>query len=104
MTQGGKQAFGFSMAVSADGRLAIGAPYGGGVRIVSWKDAAEERELATADGLFGWSVAFSGNKLYVGQPDAAPYGKVAVAARNDEAAPQLLQPSKGADFGVSLAG
>ncbi|MEV0998196.1 FG-GAP-like repeat-containing protein [Nonomuraea sp. NPDC050202] len=104
VTQGGKQAFGFSMAVSADGRLAIGAPYGGGVRVVSWKDAAEVRELATADGLFGWSVAFSGNKLYVGQPDAAPYGKVAVAARNDEAAPQPVQPPKGADFGVSLAG
>ncbi|MEV4803500.1 hypothetical protein AB0K18_26140 [Nonomuraea sp. NPDC049421] len=101
--QGGKEAFGFSMAASADGRLAIGAPYGGGVRVVSWKDAEEDRRLADADGLFGWAVAFSGNRLYVGQPDAPPYGRVAVAGRNAETF-QPLQPAKGADFGVSLAG
>ncbi|MBE1587766.1 hypothetical protein ACFPOI_40315 [Nonomuraea angiospora] len=103
VTQGGKQAFGFSMAASADGRLAIGAPYGGGVRVVSWKNAAEDRQLATGDGLSGWSVAFSGNKLFVGQPDARPYGRVAVAGRNAETL-QPIQPSKGADFGVSLSG
>ncbi|MBF8190731.1 FG-GAP repeat protein [Nonomuraea sp. K274] len=101
--QPGGQAFGFSMAASADGRLAIGAPYGGGVRVISWKDAAEDRTLATADGLFGWSVAFSGNKLFVGQPDARPYGRVAVAGRNAESL-QPVQPPKGADFGVSVAG
>ncbi|MET8864176.1 FG-GAP-like repeat-containing protein [Nonomuraea sp. NPDC004580] len=101
--QGGKEAFGFSMAASADGRLAIGAPSGGGVRVVSWKDAEEDRRLEDADGLFGWSVAFSGNRLYVGQPDALPYGRVAVAGRNAETF-QPLQPAKGADFGVSLAG
>ncbi|AQZ68668.1 integrin-like protein [[Actinomadura] parvosata subsp. kistnae] len=104
VTQGGKQAFGFSMAVSADGRLAIGAPYGGGVRVISWKNAAEDRELPTADGLFGWSVTFSGNKLYVGQPDAAPSGKVTVTARNDETPPQPLQPPAGIDFGTALSG
>ncbi|MFC5830555.1 hypothetical protein [Nonomuraea insulae] len=103
VTQAGKQAFGFSMAASADGRLAIGAPYGGGVRVVSWKDAAEDRRLAAQDGLLGWSVAFSGNKLYVGQPDARPFGKVAVAGRNAETL-QPLQPSKGADFGISVSG
>ncbi|MEV0380613.1 hypothetical protein [Nonomuraea sp. NPDC050643] len=103
VTQQGKQAFGFSMAASADGRLAIGAPYGGGVRVVSWKNAAEDRKLADADGLFGWSVAFSGNKLFVGQPDAQPYGRVAVAGRNAETL-QTLQPPKGADFGISLSG
>ncbi|MEV4175577.1 hypothetical protein [Nonomuraea sp. NPDC049709] len=103
VTQAGKQAFGFSMATSADGRLAIGAPYGGGVRVVSWKDASEDRRLATKDGLFGWAVAFSGNKLYVGQPDAAPSGKVAVAGRNAETL-EPLQPPKGADFGVSVSG
>ncbi|WP_431916575.1 hypothetical protein [Nonomuraea jabiensis] len=103
VTQGGKQAFGFSMAASADGRLAVGAPYGGGVRVVSWKNAAEDRQLATTDGLFGWSVAFSGNKLFVGQPDAQPYGKVAVAGRNAETL-QPIQPPKGADFGVSISG
>ncbi|TMR16118.1 hypothetical protein ETD86_25985 [Nonomuraea turkmeniaca] len=103
VAQDGKQAFGFSMAASADGRLAIGAPYGGGVRIVSWKNASEDRKLQTADGLFGWSVAFSGNKLFVGQPDAQPYGKVAVAGRNAESL-QPLQPPKGADFGVSVSG
>ncbi|WP_327588699.1 FG-GAP repeat protein [Nonomuraea sp. NBC_00507] len=103
VTQGGRQAFGFSLAASADGRLAIGAPYGGGVRVVSWKSASEDRKLPTGDGLFGWSVAFSGNKLFVGQPDAQPYGKVAVAGRNAESL-QPLQPPKGADFGVSVAG
>ncbi|SEG99158.1 FG-GAP repeat-containing protein [Nonomuraea solani] len=103
VTQQGKQAFGFSMAASADGRLAIGAPYGGGVRVVSWKDAAEDRKLGTADGLFGWSVAFSGNKLFVGQPDARPYGKVGVTGRNAETL-QPLQPPKGADFGVAVSG
>jgi hypothetical protein len=103
VTQGGRQAFGFSLAASVDGRLAIGAPYGGGVRIVSWKSTAEERKLPTGDGLFGWSVAFSGNKLFVGQPDAQPYGKLAVAGRNAESL-EPLQPQKGADFGVSVAG
>ncbi|MEV0614903.1 hypothetical protein AB0I81_16370 [Nonomuraea sp. NPDC050404] len=103
VTQAAKQAFGFSMAASSDGRLAIGAPYGNGVRIVSWKNAAEDRTLTAKDGLFGWSVAFSGNKLFVGQPDAPPYGKVSVAARNDDAL-QPLQPPKGADFGSSVSG
>ncbi|MEV0312394.1 hypothetical protein [Nonomuraea fuscirosea] len=103
VTQGGKQAFGFSMATSTDGRLAIGAPYGGGVRVVSWKDVAEDRKLTTGDGLFGWSVTFSGNRLYVGQPDGGPFGKVAVAGRNAEKL-QPLQPPEGADFGVSVSG
>jgi hypothetical protein len=103
VTQAGKQAFGFSMAASADGRLAIGAPYGGGVRVVSWKSASDDRKLPTTDGLFGWSVAFSGNKLFIGQPDAQPYGKVSVSARNSDAL-EPLQPRKGADFGVSIAG
>ncbi|MFB9621925.1 hypothetical protein [Nonomuraea helvata] len=103
VTQEGKQAFGFSMAASADGRLAIGAPYGGGVRVVSWKNAAEDRRLPAGDGLFGWSVAFSGNKLFVGQPDAQPYGKVSVAGRNADTL-QPIQPAKGADFGASLSG
>ncbi|MEV1172444.1 hypothetical protein AB0J09_28915, partial [Nonomuraea sp. NPDC049784] len=103
VTQGGKQAFGFSMAASADGRLAIGAPYGGGVRVISWKNAAEDRRLPAGDGLFGWSVAFSGNKLFVGQPDAQPYGRVSVAGRNADAL-QPIQPAKGADFGASVSG
>ncbi|GAA3112324.1 hypothetical protein [Nonomuraea salmonea] len=76
---------------------------GGGVRVVSWKDAEEDRRLEDADGLFGSAVAFSGNRLYVGQPDARPYGRVAVAGRNAETL-QPLQPAKGADFGISLAG
>ncbi|MFI7618172.1 hypothetical protein ACIBP6_43830 [Nonomuraea terrae] len=100
--QAGKQAFGFSMAASADGRLAIGAPYGGGVRIISWKDASEDRRLPDGGGLFGWSVAFSGNKLFVGRPDAEPYGKVAVAGRNAETL-QPFGPAQGADFGTSVS-
>lgn len=103
VTQGGKQAFGFSLAASADGRLAIGAPYGGGVRIVSWKSGAEDRKLPDGEGLFGWSVAFSGNKLFVGQPDAQPYGKVTVAGRNAESL-EPFQPPQGADFGVAVSG
>ncbi|GAA3153662.1 FG-GAP repeat protein [Nonomuraea roseoviolacea] len=101
--QGGKQAFGFSLAASADGRLAVGAPYGGGVRVVSFRSPADERVLPAADGLAGYALAFSGNKLYVGRPDAAPYGKVAVAGRNAEE-PQDVQPANGSDFGMSLGG
>jgi hypothetical protein len=101
--QGGKQAFGFSMAASADGRLAIGAPYGGGVHVTSWKNPADDTKLTTTEGLFGWSVAFSGNKLLVGQPDGQPYGKVELSAKNADK-PQPLQPPKGADFGVSVTG
>lgn len=103
VAQEGGQAFGFSLAASADGRLAIGAPYGGGVRVISWKNEAEDRRLEDAGGLFGWSVAFSGNRLYVGQPDARPYGRVAVAGRNAETF-DPLQPQQGADFGAGLAG
>nr|WP_152992642.1 FG-GAP repeat protein [Nonomuraea pusilla] len=99
----GGRAFGFSLAASADGRLAIGAPYGGGVRVVSWADPGEERRLPGGDGLFGWSVAFSGNKLYVGQPDARPYGRVVVAARNAQD-PVPVQPPAGVDFGAAVAG
>ncbi|MGW2160569.1 FG-GAP-like repeat-containing protein [Nonomuraea sp. NPDC001699] len=101
--QGGKQAFGFSMAASSDGRLAVGAPYGGGVQVFSWRNPADDRKLPGAEGLFGWSVTFSGNKLFVGQPDGPPYGKVAVAPRNADDL-QSLQPPKGTDFGTSLAG
>ncbi|WP_113701978.1 FG-GAP and VCBS repeat-containing protein [Nonomuraea lactucae] len=101
--QGGKQAFGFSLAASPDGRLAIGAPYGGGVRLVSFRDSGEDRTLPSQGDLFGYAVAFSGNKIYVGRPDAAPYGQVAVAGRNaDDLRP--VQPPKGADFGMSLSG
>ncbi|MEV0591724.1 hypothetical protein [Nonomuraea cavernae] len=101
--QGGKQAFGFSLAAAPDGRLAIGAPYGGEVRVISLKDSGEDRRIASTGELFGYSLAFSGNKIYIGQPDAAPYGKVLVAGRNAEE-PQPLQPAKGADFGMSLGG
>ncbi|MFG2076560.1 FG-GAP-like repeat-containing protein [Nonomuraea maritima] len=98
--QAGGQAFGFSLAAAPDGRLAIGAPYGGGVRIVSWKDTSEDRRLADADGLFGWSLAFSGNKLFIGRPDAAPYGQVAVAGRNAETF-RPFTPKTGIDFGTT---
>ncbi|MFG1947837.1 FG-GAP repeat protein [Nonomuraea sp. NPDC048826] len=99
--QEGKEAFGFSLAASADGRLAIGAPYGGGVRVVTAKDGKDDRRMPPAAGLFGYSLVFGGNKLFVGQPDAVPYGKVMVAARNSDGL-RPVQPPKGADFGVSL--
>ncbi len=82
--QSGTEAFGFSLAASADGRLAIGAPYGGSVRIVTARDGKDVRRFAPAVGLFGYALAFSGNKLVMGQPDALPYGKVSVAARNSD--------------------
>jgi hypothetical protein len=95
--------FGFSMAASPDGKLAVGSPFGGGVMVLSLRDGAEERRFATKDGLFGWSVTYSGNKLFMGQPDAGPSGKVSVAARNsDDLRP--FQPPAGADFGTALAG
>ncbi|MGN9784625.1 hypothetical protein ACTMTF_24540 [Nonomuraea sp. ZG12] len=101
--QPGQEAFGFSLAASADGRLAIGAPYGGSVRIITAADGKDSRRFAPADGLFGHALAFSGNKLFVGQPDGLPYGKVSVAARNSDGL-EAVQPTKGVDFGVSLAG
>lgn len=99
--QEGGEAFGFSLAASADGRLAIGAPFGGGVRVVTAADGKDDRRLPPAEGLFGWSVAFSGNKLFVGQPDAEPHGSVTVVARNSDAL-RPVRPQEGADFGVSL--
>lgn len=102
MVKQNQQAFGFSLAVAADGRVAIGSPYAGGVRVVSLRDQAENRQLS-GEGLFGWSVAFSANRLYVGQPDTARGGRVAVAGRNSDDV-QELAPAKGADFGASLTG
>jgi len=101
--EAGEQAFGFSLAASADGRLAIGAPFGGGVRIVSAADGADDRRFPPAAGLFGYGLAFSGNKLVIGQPDGPPYGTVTIAARNSDSL-QPVRPAKGADFGVSVAG
>ncbi|MER6946434.1 hypothetical protein ABT294_20610 [Nonomuraea sp. NPDC000554] len=98
-----KEAFGFSLATSSDGRLAIGSPYGGGVRVVSLRNPDDDRKLPSGEGLFGWSVAFGGNRLYVGQPDAPPYGRVSSAGRNaGDLRP--LAPPQGADFGAALAG
>jgi hypothetical protein len=99
--QGGKQAFGFALAASTDGRLAIGAPYGGGVRLISFGDGADDRPVEPVDGLFGHALAFAGNRLFVGLPDAEPYGKVAIVGRNSDDM-RLLQSPKGADFGMSL--
>ncbi|MBN6051181.1 FG-GAP repeat protein, partial [Nonomuraea sp. RK-328] len=101
--KGGKQAFGFSLAVSADGRVAVGAPYGGGSYLLSFKDAGQEATIGGTSDLGGYAVAFSGNRLYVGRPDAAPYGQVEVAGRNAEDT-QQVRPAKGADFGMSLGG
>ncbi|WP_327089305.1 FG-GAP repeat protein [Nonomuraea sp. NBC_01738] len=101
--QGSGEGFGFSMAASTDGRLAIGAPYGVGVRVVSFTDPAENRVLTTKDGYFGASVVFSGNRLYVGQPDGGRGGRVASAGRNSDSL-QTVEPPKGADFGAAVSG
>ncbi|MFE3448361.1 hypothetical protein ACFXJ8_05435 [Nonomuraea sp. NPDC059194] len=103
----GEGNFGFSLAASKDGRLAVGAPYAGGkgaVRILSGSDSAAERLLVPAQGgRFGWSVAFAGNRVVAGAPDAPPYGAAGVAGRNEDSV-QELRPPKGAEFGASASG
>ncbi|MEU7899087.1 hypothetical protein AB0B45_40310 [Nonomuraea sp. NPDC049152] len=100
----GEGNFGFSLAASQDGRLAVGAPYAGGkgaVRILSGADSSAERILVPAQGgRFGWSVAFAGNRLVAGAPDALPYGAAGVIGRNEETI-QELKPPRGAEFGAS---
>ncbi|MFI6500396.1 FG-GAP-like repeat-containing protein [Nonomuraea typhae] len=95
----GAEGFGFSLAAAQDGRLAVGTPYGGGVLLTSFGSDAQDRRL----NLDGWSVAFSGNRLLAGQPDAGRGGQVAILGRNADA-PQLLEAPAGVDFGSSLTG
>ncbi|MFD1940409.1 hypothetical protein ACFSKW_54025 [Nonomuraea mangrovi] len=103
----GEGNFGFSLAASKDGRLAVGAPYAGGtgaVRILSGSGGSAERRLVfPPGGRFGWSVAFAGNRVLAGAPDAAPYGMVGIAGRNEDTV-QELQPPKGVEFGASAGG
>ncbi|MET9336717.1 hypothetical protein [Nonomuraea sp. NPDC003804] len=103
----GTGAFGFSLAGSKDGRLAVGAPDEGGtgaVVILSAKDGTEERRVVSPrGGRFGWSVAFTGNRLLAGAPDAPPYGVAGLAGRNEDTV-QVLAPPEGVEFGASAAG
>ncbi|MFI6296033.1 hypothetical protein ACIBEJ_30865 [Nonomuraea sp. NPDC050790] len=96
--QGG-QGFGFALAISPDGRLAVGSPYGGGVLLTSFQPSGQDRRL----NLDGWAVAFSGNRLLAGQPDAGRAGQVAILGRNTDDVTRA-EPSTGADFGASLTG
>ncbi|MEV2267724.1 hypothetical protein [Nonomuraea africana] len=102
----GEGAFGFSLAASRDGRLAVGAPFAGGtgaVRILSVADESVDRLLTPGQGArFGWSVTFSGNQLVAGAPDDQPYGTMGIAGRNADTV-ELLKPPKGAEFGASVA-
>ncbi|WP_219468195.1 FG-GAP repeat protein [Nonomuraea rhizosphaerae] len=99
----GGTGFGFSMAASPDGKVAVGSPYKGEVRVLSFKNASEDRKLPPSDGLFGWSLTYSGNKLFIGQPDSAPAGQVSILAKSTDELRQLAPPA-GADFGTAVAG
>lgn len=102
---------GVSLAASADGRFAVGTPLGGpdrtgAVQVFSPRDTADIRTIAPdpqPDARYGWSVAFSENRVVAGAPDARPYGTVSLAGRNAEK-PEISGPVKGADFGASVAG
>ncbi|MFI6534909.1 hypothetical protein ACIBHY_20825 [Nonomuraea sp. NPDC050547] len=95
----GTQGFGYSLAISPDGRLAAGSPYGGGVLLTSFQSSGQDRRL----NLDGRALAFSGNRLLAGQPDAGRAGQVAVLGRNTEEV-QRAEPPAGADFGSSVTG
>lgn len=102
---------GLSLAASAEGQIAIGTPLAGpdrtgAVQVVSAQNPGDARVIAPQpqpDGRYGWSVAFSDNRVVAGMPDARPYGSVSITGRNADQ-PELLWPAKGADFGVSVAG
>ncbi|MFI6817295.1 hypothetical protein ACIBG7_33195 [Nonomuraea sp. NPDC050328] len=90
-----------SLAASPDGRLAIGVPGTGEVRVVG--PGKNDRTLSPAEpeGRMGAAVSFSGNRLVVGLPDRGPYGAVAVLGRNSDVR-ETIQPDTGADFGAAL--
>ncbi|MEV7007157.1 hypothetical protein [Streptosporangium sp. NPDC051022] len=112
--------YGFSLALTGEGgaRLAVGVPFGGpgrrgGVRLIPVGDPARARRIdqGGAGDHFGWSVAFSGNRLVVGAPDHGSSGAVALLGRNDDTG-ILLSPGTGrvpalndggsADFGAAV--
>ncbi|MFI6903971.1 hypothetical protein ACIBKY_22095 [Nonomuraea sp. NPDC050394] len=95
----GAQGFGYSLAIAPDGRLAVGSPYGAGVLLSSFQSSGQDRRL----NLDGRAVAFSGNRLLAGQPDAGRAGQVAVLGRNTDEV-QRAEPPAGADFGSSVTG
>ena len=112
--------YGLSLALTGEGgvRLAVGTPFDGpdrrgGVWLVPVRDPARARliDQAQAGDRFGWSVAFSGNRLVVGVPDCGGSGAVMLLGRNDGTG-TLLTPGGGkvpaldgggsADFGASV--
>ncbi|MEV8635973.1 hypothetical protein AB0395_30375 [Streptosporangium sp. NPDC051023] len=114
------EGYGFSLAFAGEGgaRLAVGVPFDGpdqrgGVRLIPVRDPAGARLVGQggAGDHFGWSVAFSGNRLVVGAPDHGVSGAVTVLGRNDGAG-TLLSPGTGkvpalgdggsADFGAAV--
>ncbi|GAA3134068.1 hypothetical protein GCM10017600_49540 [Streptosporangium carneum] len=114
------EGYGFSLAFTGEGgtRLAVGVPFDGpdqrgGVRLVPVRDPARAQLVALggAGDHFGWSVAFSGNRLVVGAPDHGRSGAVALLGRNDGTG-TLLSPGTGevpalsegdsADFGATV--
>ncbi|GLW07257.1 hypothetical protein Misp01_23870 [Microtetraspora sp. NBRC 13810] len=112
-------AFGFSLALTATGqdgvRLAVGIPLAGpddrGAVQVIPLDAPGQATLLTAPQSrpgdhFGWSVAFSGNRLAAGIPDAPGGGALALLGRMRGAftMPPPASPGLPTDIGASLGG
>ncbi|WP_371782916.1 FG-GAP repeat protein [Streptosporangium subroseum] len=113
--------YGFSLALTGEGgaRMAVGVPFDGpdrrgGVHLVPMGDASQARMINQSEpgDHFGWSVAFSGNRLVIGAPDRGASGTVLLLGRNDtEGIP--LSPGAGkvpalnggasADFGAAVS-
>ncbi|MFF5206565.1 hypothetical protein [Streptosporangium sp. NPDC000396] len=114
------EGYGFSLAFTGQegARLAVGVPFDGpdrrgGVRLVPVGNPGQARliDQGKPGDHFGWSVAFSGNRLLVGVPDRGASGAVALLGRNDDTG-VWLSPGNGrvpvldgggqADFGAAV--
>ncbi|MEU6999650.1 hypothetical protein [Nonomuraea sp. NPDC046570] len=102
---------GVSLAVSADGRVAVGLPYAGqertgAVQVISIPAGGQDRRIAPdrqPGARFGWSLAFTGNRVVAGSPDAGNTGTITTVGRN-ESTVVPISPGEGLDFGTSMAG
>ena len=103
--EGEFDAFGFAVAMSADGsRVTISAPFGfangdfpGNARVfdydgASWNQVGENLDGEFDDGVFGYAVAMSadGNRMIIGGPGGGGVANLAGHARVFDAAPDGL--------------
>jgi hypothetical protein len=86
------EGYGFSLAFTGEegARLAVGTPFDGqdqrgGVWLVPVAGSSQARliDQSGPGDHFGWSVAFSGNRLVIGAPDRGNSGTVVLLGRND---------------------